>query len=170
MAFVPTSGLARSTSAAVTLTCAPARATSALALSRAMANGRWSIVNSWSPALTMAPSTKFTLSMKPDTRGRTSTDFTATKRPEYSSQVVMCSDKGCAIVTTSAGGSSAIAALQNVAVKSNATTGTNQRLKRLNKLPTVPSSRPDYTSDLAVRDRRAMGMVDVFVRDRPARK
>ena len=98
--------------------------------------------------------------MKPETRGRTSTDFTATKRPEYSSQVVICSDNGCAIVTASAGGSSAIAALHSATANNTAATGMDERLERLSKSATATPDPPDHTSDLGNRDRRKLILVD----------
>jgi hypothetical protein len=60
---------------------------------------------------TVAPSTKFTWSMKPETRGRTSPDLSATKRPEYSSHVVKCGLDGCAALTGMSCASSALTAL-----------------------------------------------------------
>ena len=59
-----------------------ARATSA-------SNGRGSIVNIRSPLRTKAPSTKWTLSMMPATRGRSSTYSVASRRPLNSSLSVM---------------------------------------------------------------------------------
>jgi len=63
----------RSTCSSARSTCALLRATSACALSTAISNGRLSIVDRRSPTLTSWPSRKWILSMKPETRARTST-------------------------------------------------------------------------------------------------
>ena len=80
------------------------RATSAAALSTAISNGRLSMVNSRSPTLTIWPSLKWILSMKPETRARTSTEASASKRPENSSHWVTRLATGGEMVTGMAGG------------------------------------------------------------------
>ena len=77
--------------------CDCARATSA-------SNGRGSIVNSRSPFWTNAPSTKWTLSMVPATRGRSSTYSVASRRPLNSSLSVTVRCTAGATLTGGAGG------------------------------------------------------------------
>src|SRR3954464_7784641 len=62
------------------------------------------MVNSGSPALTHCPSLKCSVSMKPETRARTETIATASKRPEYSSHWVTCRASGSETETGVAGG------------------------------------------------------------------
>src|SRR5262252_6401217 len=62
------------------------------------------MTNRRSPCLTSWPSLKWTVSMNPETRARTSTCSTATKRPVYSSHSVIVFCSGCATVTGGAGG------------------------------------------------------------------
>ncbi len=62
---------------------AVSRATLASAWRRAASKGRGSMTKSRSPALTSAPSGATCRSMKPSTRARTSTVFTASVWPTY---------------------------------------------------------------------------------------
>src|SRR5258708_33815483 len=62
------------------------------------------MVNSGSPTLTSWPSLKCSSSMKPETRARTSTEATASKRPENSSHWVTRLAIGGATLTGMAGG------------------------------------------------------------------
>src|SRR5260370_41116860 len=62
------------------------------------------MVNSGSPTLTSWPSLKCSSSMKPETRARTSTEATASKRPENSSHCVTRLAIGGATLTAMAGG------------------------------------------------------------------
>src|SRR5262245_2844318 len=69
------------------------------------------MTNRGSPCLTSWPSLKLTLSMNPETRARTSTCSTATKRPVYSSHSVIVFFSGCATVTGGGGGAEAATGL-----------------------------------------------------------
>ena len=81
IAFSAESRRARSRSAAVRANAALARARSARNRSTSAWNGRGSIWKSRSPGRTTAPSVKCTDAIRPDTRGRTSTWCTASRRP-----------------------------------------------------------------------------------------
>ena len=112
-------------SASATVRCWVARACCSCACRRLTSawNGRGSIWNKRSPFFTSAPSSKATLSMKPDTRGRISTDSGASRRPVSSSHSVT----GCSMTsaTLTAGGGMpdwvASGALPQAAVISTAT-------------------------------------------------
>src|SRR5262249_52143812 len=64
-----------------------------------------------SPCLTSWPSLKWTVSMNPETRARTSTCSTAAKRPVYSSHSVIVFCNGWATVTGGGGGAEPVAGL-----------------------------------------------------------
>ena len=116
-------------------TCALLRATSASALWTAISNGRLSMVNSRSPTLTSWPSRKCSLSMKPETRARTSTEATASKRPENSSHWVTRLAIGGAMVTGMAGGPPWAKAADEVTRKARPAAASRRRCKDKRELP-----------------------------------
>ncbi len=104
IAFSAESRRARSRSAAVRANAALARARSARNRSTSAWNGRGSIWKSRSPRRTTAPSVKCTDAIRPDTRGRTSTWCTASRRPVNSLHSVTSRATAFAAVTGGAGG------------------------------------------------------------------
>src|SRR6185437_2384289 len=89
------------------------------------------MVNSRSPCLTVCPSLKLTASRYPETWARTSTEFTAAKRPTYSSKSKTVRLVGVATVTEGGGGAAACWFWPQLATK---VANSSKALTRINEI------------------------------------
>ncbi len=92
------------------------------------------MTNRRSPCLTIWPSLKWMESMKPETRARTSTVFTATKRPVYSSHSVIASASARETVTAGGCGPALAAGLLSQPARARLQTERRQAAMRVSSI------------------------------------